>query len=729
MNINTKYNYIITPFNIEDISGTNFTSSSIYTYAKISSYKFSEITANSVRIDLSGIYYYLNLLRNDNVFIENISSNFYYDNTLESNVQYSYKIIAYNSDNIQTINIIDTTSFITLPVLNNIYFNNRTRTSIQLNIDGTFDFVILKKNNGKFLILYDNVKLIGKNNIEYIDTNLTDNTDYNYIITPYNNNDVSGQFIFTDFVYTLPNLISFSYVDISTNFVSFAMDGCYNYVIIQRYNINFITDNFNSISFNYIDKTALPNTIYYYRATSVNGDGFSGNSVELPLICTYPQITNLYYSDISFNSIAINIVGYYDTIFIQRNDSDNVNYVTINYTTKYIDNTVTPDVSYQYFLTPYNKYNQSLLTIPMNVVYTSATVTNVYFDNNYLDQIAINIIGGYKYYNIKRYDDGFNGSFLNSSIIFDTNVGINVLYRYTITPFNAIDISGLTYITGNAYIYPVIYNINIDQNSDQLIITNNSITFQNITGVYFYYDLNRDNYAVETEINKNYVNNISYIDSGLSSNTFYNYQLIPYNALILPGNPYNLRLCTMSQLNIITSNDFICYTNYIVSPNFHGQYSYLNITRNNNTIISNFTGINFTDNNDNNYYVANTSVDYTIKSYNKKDILGDNYSVTVWTLPTIDITNSINNKRTAIFQMSLMFKIVGIFNNVKITRNGISLNNGDYVVLISDRNDNNLFTDSNLLPSTDYTYIITPYNGGDKPGATVSATLRTSNSA
>ena len=79
--------------------------------------------------------------------------------------------------------------------------------------------------------------------------------------------------------------------------------------------------------------------------------------------------------------------------------------------------------------------------------------------------------------------------------------------------------------------------------------------------------------------------------------------------------------------------------------------------------------------------------------------------------------------------MSLMFKIVGIFNNVKITRNGISLNNGDYVVLISDRNDNNLFTDSNLLPSTDYTYIITPYNGGDKPGATVSATLRTSNSA
>jgi hypothetical protein len=178
----------------------------------------------------------------------------------------------------------------------------------------------------------------------------------------------------------------------------------------------------------------------------------------------------------------------------------------------------------------------------MDVVYTSAAITNVNFNNNYLDRIVINIIGGYKYYNIKRYDDGFTGSFLNSSIISDTNVGINVLYRYAITPFNAIDISGLTYITENAYIYPVIYNINIDQNSDQLIITNNSITFQNITGVYFYYDLNRDNYAVETEINKNYVNNISYIDSGLSSNTFYNYQLIPYNALILPGNPYNLRL-------------------------------------------------------------------------------------------------------------------------------------------------------------------------------------------
>lgn len=738
LNANTEYYYEIIPFNFENKSGRTFVSSSIYTYAILLSYNISDITTNSVKLEFNGIFSSLYLLRNDNEIFTGISNQIFYDDSLISNTEYDYKIIAYNGNNIPTETVIQTDSFSTLPVLYDVSFTNITTNSMKLNISGAFNSVVIKKNNGKFLILYNPVSIIGDNYIEYTDDyNMTNNTDYSYIITPYNKNNNSGKIIFTPFVFTLPILVNFSYADISTNSVSFNIDGCYNIFNITRYDNNYNVYNYSTISLYYTDYTVLPNKEYYYVATSVNGDGLFGNSIELPFICTLPQITNLYYTDISFNKITINIVGNYNRVLIQRNDG----YDTYqDYKTKYIDNTVYPNTSYQYYLTPFNSFNQSTYIIPMGIVCTSALIMDASFSDISTNSFTINIDGIYNYYSIKRNDNIIDVSYLNGITFTDyENLAIDKLYYYTITPFNNTDISGIPFITGNTYIRPVLYDINIDSLSilPDFLISKNFIKFPIINGSYYYYNLYRNSNLIVSNIlfNNNYTDN----NNGLSliPNTIYNYKLIPYNRLRLPGGYYDISICTLSLLNNITSEQFTCYTNYYEFPIFSGNYSYLNIYRNGIIIESNFTDNTYIDNID---FYPNTLTNYVISSYNHVGNIGDSYSVYVWTLPRIDYVVP-----NFIAKTYIKFTLYGYFSNISIERYSSSLpppysnsivytplNNGDLTNSIVNGQQITFidygYTDdtvNGLTHSTYYTYNITPYNGDNFSGDNFTFTYKT----
>ena len=228
------------------------------------------------------------------------------------------------------------------------------------------------------------------------------NIDYNYVVTPFNNDNVAGKYYFSPFVFTLPTLINFQYKDISNNYVSFTIDGCYNSVRIARYDINSNSVTFKTNGFTYYDYLVTPNTEYSYITTAINGDDLDGNSIELPFICSLPEITNLYFSDISFSKITINIQGYYKFILIQKIGFPDIN---PGYVTKYTDVDLYPNTPYKYYITAFNMYDQGGYAYISDDIYTSAVIYDVSFISITDSSFTLQIYGIYNHYRIVRNDN------------------------------------------------------------------------------------------------------------------------------------------------------------------------------------------------------------------------------------------------------------------------------------------------------------------------------------
>ena len=360
---NTIYNYNLISYNNSNIRGNSCITGSICTMPTLINVQYGTITSTKILLYVEGSYNSMYVLRSDgfNETKTDVSSNTY-TSIVSPDVSYNFSVYVFNSAGVRSVNTITTLPMFSLPIIISVSFGLITTTTIDLSFNGIYDYITIRRNNGKYISVESETTTYNKN---YIDTGLQPNNDYNYVITPYNAYNFSGEYKYTQYVYTLPQLLTVTYSDISTNSILLNYTGYYNYVSIYRNNIMLTTNIFGHF---YNDISGIePNMNYYYTLIPYNGGDISGSSISSDSIYTLPIINTFYYSIIQTNNITLNYTGSYNHINIKRNDG----YSYLNITTTSFSDVynLTQDLSYNYTITPYNTSGNSGTPIVTSIVY------------------------------------------------------------------------------------------------------------------------------------------------------------------------------------------------------------------------------------------------------------------------------------------------------------------------------------------------------------------------
>ena len=92
-----------------------------YTLPKITSVIYEDLSANSISLHFIGKFHYVNVIRNDGFFINNIHDAIYKDVDLQPNTEYYYTIIPFNNEDMSG-NIFVSDNVYTFAIILNSYF-------------------------------------------------------------------------------------------------------------------------------------------------------------------------------------------------------------------------------------------------------------------------------------------------------------------------------------------------------------------------------------------------------------------------------------------------------------------------------------------------------------------------------------------------------------------------------------------------------------------------------
>ena len=231
---------------------------------------------------------------------------------------------------------------------------------------------------------------------------LTQNTYYEYAVTPYNANNVSNSLLTTSYM-TQPTLNYFMAGTVTENSAQLLFDGSYSYVNIYDTSRNLIASNITGKS--YIDNSGgyglSYNTFDTYTIIPFNILNISGNSISIT-IDTLPVLSTLVVSSISYNLITINYTGYFSYVNIADLCG---NCIATNITTNYYtDNTVVADSSYSYVVTPYNASNVPGTALTVSGIYTPAYISYLNAGTITTNSVELLFDGSYNYINISDFE-------------------------------------------------------------------------------------------------------------------------------------------------------------------------------------------------------------------------------------------------------------------------------------------------------------------------------------
>ena len=672
---NVSYNYTVTPYNPVSQPGATTSTLEAITFSKINSVSYSS-TAYNVTINVSGTYSYFNVRKNTSEITNHIYDISYTDTAVMPNVTYNYNIIPYSYNNSSNSSVAITVK--TKPVINNIIYVP-TINSIQFNILGAFNSVTISRNGTDIVTnLHD---------ISYTDMNgLIDDTNYNYVFTPYTSEGVAG-ITYAITVGTLARLFSVKYMsDISS--VNLTVSGDYSYIDIFR-DSNLIYEKLYDTSYNdtnYGFRLAI-NTNYNYSVVPYNSLDMSGASITITAQ-TLPTLYDInYYATTSI--ISLTISGTYSYVNILRNGVPvRMRLNDISYT----DTLISTDVSYQYTIIPYGPSDisgsfKSIITESLPAVYEIKIST--YDDHS----VTLDISGYYNYVNIYRNDVLITNSYTNYIYIDNGPLLSDTSYNYYVIPFNHYDISGTQSNTITVTTLPIIYVVNYSADI-------NSVTLS-ISGMYAYVDI--------SNVTNNYNIGAQLTDSGLTYNSLYEYIITPYNFNDISGTSYTIMTETLPEIfNLRVISYDVSYATIMFdnsSTSLLPSYDHVSIYRNGSQIVANINDISFTDYD----LYPDTSYDYIVVPYNSCNISGSSsYPANVITLPFIYNTSYIADNSFIILNIS------GGFSYLDIARDDPT----NFIVT-------NLYdisyTDASgidgLMPHSSYNYYITGFNQQGIPTA------------
>ena len=283
----------------------------------------------------------------------------------------------------------------------------------------------------------------------------------------------------------------------------------------------------------------------------------------------------------------------------------------------------------------------------------------------------------------------------------DTTVSPDTSYTYVITPYNPLNIAGIS-STLSTNTLPLITTAT----TGTLTTTSVQIKLDSSSNAFINFDISRNG----TILQRN-VYDTCYVDTGLSPNTSYSYTITPYNATNNSGNAYVYSTFTLPSIGTINVTNSTA-GNTVFSIN-SANYNRIDISRNDLGIISiGYIGTTYTDTTT----VANKQYTYLFKPYNQLNVMGSPTLVTYNSLPTL---TSLTAGAQIDTSNSIQLQFTGLYNYVKIRRNGTII-----VTKLSDIS----YTDTNLTPDTSYTYTVTPQSTlvtGDISGMYLSAVAYT----
>jgi hypothetical protein len=664
---NTYYTYTITPYNLSGVAGATSSIITQNTLPYITSFNVSNITTSQIVLVYSGIYTTVSITRNGTTIATNITGTTFTDTLLSVNTSYEYIVTPYNSSGNAGTLLTITQS--TLPNLISLSSSVITITQILLEYTGNYTHVNISRNG---TVIANNIT-----GTTYMDSELTPNTSYEYIVTPYNLSGNTGS-ILTITKSTLSNITSLSISDITTTQIVLEYTGNYTSVSITRNGFIIAT---NIIVNTFTDTGLTVNTSYTYIVTPYNssGAGIAGSITK----STLSNITSLSISDITTTQIVLVYAGNYTNVSITRNGTS----IATNITgTTFTDTGLTVNTSYTYIVTPYNSSGAGIAgTITQS---TLSNITSLSITDITTTQIVLVYAGNYTNVSITR-----NGTSIATNIIgttfTDTGLTINTSYIYVVTPYNLYGSGIAGSITKSTL--PNLTSLSVsDKTTNQIVLV--------YAGNYTNVSITRNGTSIATNIT-----GTTFTDTGLTINTSYTYIVIPYNNSDFAGASLTITQSTLPNLiSLIVSGQT---TNQIVLE-FSGNYIDVSITRNGTSIATNITGTTFTDTG----LTPNTSYTYIVIPYNSSGA-GTSLTITKSTLPNL---TSLTIPSQTTTQIVLVY--AGNYTNISIIRNG---------TYIATNITGTTFTDTGLTPNTSYTYIVIPYNssGAGTAGSITKSTL------
>ena len=294
-------------------------------------------TATQITLAMSGIYYYINIVRNGvtiQPFLRIPSPGTYLDSMdIMPNTLYRYEITPYSTANVPgNTTIIQTYTDSTVSAESDFL----TFNSIKLLFTGSYNYLDIKRDD---TIIADNFT-----GSSYDDVALQYNTTYNYQILSYNTIGSLGNTTNLSIV-TYSNVYIINTTVTNTS-VTFNFGGAYSNLVIYRNSVPLMTDLSGTT---YTDSTVLANTNYLYTIESYNSIGLLG-------VVNYENIytlSSLQLGSVSTTSttVALSFTGRYKDLTVNRDGIDistNVNGNTL------LDIDLSANTMYTYLVKSYN---------------------------------------------------------------------------------------------------------------------------------------------------------------------------------------------------------------------------------------------------------------------------------------------------------------------------------------------------------------------------------------
>jgi len=395
------------------------------------------------------------------------------------------------------------------------------------------------------------------------------------------------------------------------------------------------------------------------------------------------EITSVTISEITTSSSTVNYEGYYNQVIIQRNGVQIYKGSAI----RYFDTGLEPNTLYTYTVTSCKtdtvigySSSSSAVTLP--------TLTSVSFSNIAAYSVTINYEGKFYGVIIKR-----NGTQIYSGTdasFNDTGVSPYTSYLYEVIPYNINNLTN-TSISDSVTTLPVITSLSYSD------ISLNSLKV-NWTGVFNSAIVNRNGTQIYSG------SDTSFNDTGLTINTLYNYQVIPYRADNVAGVDLSSNIATLPILTSLTYSDISLNS---IKVNWTGIFNRVVVNRNGSQIYSG-SNTSFNDTS----LAVNTSYTYQVIPYNINNVAGVDISSSIVTLPYLD---SISFSNIAAYSVTINYQ--GSFYGVFIKRDGTQIYNGT----------DTSFNDISLNANTLYSYEVIPYNINNLINTSVTNSVTTAN--
>ncbi len=744
LSYNSLYSYDLIPYNASDISGNLVSLGSKYTLGNGISSGTTNITANSCRINWTGTYSTIGIIRNPgNVTVSGSGQNFPNSQSIGSNVTgyvtdtgllantlYTYSISLYNGNGLA--NSLQNQTALTLPTVTSASFDGHTSTSITLTaITGNYSYIIISRTGGQY---GSTTFRIDSPENSYTDiSGLVPDTSYNYSLIPYNSSDISGQTYNIGYIYTDAVGNSLPVTNITTNSVLINWSGIYANAIVLRYPPGIQVRNAGNITNNYINGSSswtstvignvtdiglTPNSSYTYKITLYNGNSYP-TVLSNVVANTLPSIISATYSvpTIPQTLSVQNVSGYYTKFTYTRiggiEGTYTSGYITGN---SFVDPTIlSKNTQYTYTIIPYNIDDASGSTTTIlnggggdGTIYTLPEITGANITNIGTNSIGISINPNSSYYYciVNRTDNGSNFSIYQTdgSGTDITSLLPNTEYNYTITPYNRNDVSYNSFTFSNS-----IYTLG-KITSVQLNSTDSQITANSVIGNYKFFTYQRSG-GVEGQYTSNSIYVDNYIDpAALTPNTEYTYNLIPYNYNDISSNAFAKSIYTLPKVTATFANA----TTSSISFDLSGKYQYVIINKSNLSGVSTSTTVFWPTVSylDNNFIQPDISYNYEFIPYGDTDIVGNTYLAgPIYSLPSLTGTSIGLIEPYSI----TIINITGSFKYVNILRTGGGIPSNTLTVNYPDSS----ISDTGLFPDTSYNYILTPYTETGIAGAPI----------